>query len=335
MLSLAIAVIVLGTYAAPSAEELERERAGLARNYPKTVKGVWDPGLRHGRQLIRDELPELKELGVNTIHVLLSHDFVDDELELRSAPLVSGEKAEREYIDRIVKAKKAGFAVSLVPTYFRHVPETIPDLEAFDEFVLEQARKWAQIAEAYKVEYFSPIDEYEKLMAAQGLSRDALVERVNSWNQKVLAEIRPVFKGKLVLKASPFLGDFSAQSATGFDILAIAFTLPSGEMPREELQRIVQGTFSEAQTVTSRDDVDWMVGEFFLFKEGRSEEERAELFEIVFVEYKETLQAENKPVGFTFFGWLNPQGMGKDSAIAPLLKRFFCDIEAAEFGGTE
>ena len=328
-------------YILPTFEELESDRDVLNRNYPRTVKGVWEPATSMGHYLIINSLPELKELGVNTIHVLPSYDYVNNELVLISVRLgpqgyLMGEKAEREYIDRIVKVKKAGFAVSIMPSYFSHEVKAIPDLEAFNEFALQQARKWAQVAEEYQVEYFSPISEYEKLLAAQGLSSTALVERVNSWNKKVLAEVSPIFTGKIVLKVSPLgLGSFSAQSASGYDIFAIAFTLPGGEVSREILPGIIQGTLSEAQEVARRDDVEWMVGEFFLHIEGRSEEQRVELFNAVFEEYMKTLKEEEKPVGFTFFGWEMPDGKIKDSEVVPLLKQFFRDIEAAEFDGAE
>ncbi len=320
-------------YILPTFEELERERDGLTRNYPKTVNSVYESG-SHGHRLIRSSLPELRDLGVNTIYVQLSYDYdrSTNELVLGSVrpdnqrPFV-GEKREREYIDRVVKAKKAGFAVSMQPKYFggREV-KTIPDLDAFDEFALQQAKKWAQIAEEYQVEYFSPLNEYEELMAGQGLSGATLVERVNSWNQKVLAEVRPIFTGKIFLKVSQRgLGSFSAQSAWGSDIFMITFTLSSREMLLEELRESIQRNFSEAQLVAKRDDVEWMVS-FFLRSEGRSEEERVELFRLVLEEYNRALEGKNKPVGFTFTGWEMPPDNVKNTGIVPFLKQFFSEI---------
>ncbi len=99
-------------YILPTFEELERERDGLARNYPKTVNGVSEHG-PWAHHLINNSLPELRDLGVNTIPVKLSHnyDHRTNELVLKSVRFDNqrsfvGEKVEREYIDRVVKAKK-------------------------------------------------------------------------------------------------------------------------------------------------------------------------------------------------------------------------------------
>jgi len=326
-------------YILPTFEELERERDGLARNYPQTVKGVWEPGSAFANRLIRKRLPELRDVGVNTFHVLPHYFYVNDELVLQSVLIsahqgklvfLTGEKAEREYIDQAVKAKKAGFAVSITPIYFGGPVEAVPDPDAFDEFALQQARKWAQIAEEYQVEYFSPFGEYEKHMSGQGLSKAALVERVNSWNRKALAEVRPIFKGKIVLKVSPIgLGSYSAQSASGYDIVAICFSIGRTANPEEKynwLPESLQRNFSEAQAVAERDDVKWMVGDFGLPSEGCTEELRVELSRIVFEEYKKTLKEEQKPVGFTFFAWEMPDGKVKDTEIVPFLKQFFSEI---------
>ena len=321
-------------YILPTFEELAREKDGIARNYPRTVKGVWEPDASIGNRLIRKRLPELKDLGVNTFHVLPHYDYINDELVLISVRIgstsLTGEKAEREYIDRVVKAKNAGFAVSIMPSYFDHEAKAIPDLEAFDEFALHQARKWAQIAEEYQVEYFSPISEYEKHMSAQGLSQDALVERVNSWNREVLAAVNTVFTGKIILKVSQLgLGSYSAQSASGYDIFAIALGMVGGELRLGEFRMSVHRGFNEAQEVAERDDVEWMVGEFFLHTGVRSEEECVEIFRLVFEAYKKALDDERKPVGFTFFGWEMPVGKIRDTEIVPSLKQFFHDIDSA------
>jgi len=90
-----------------------------------------------------------------------------------------------------------------------------------------------------------------------------------------LTEVKPIFKGKIVLKVSQLdLGSYSVQSASGYDTFAIALGLPGGARPSlEEYRMSVQKCFSEAQEVAKRDDVEWMVGDFFLFIEGRSEEQ--------------------------------------------------------------
>jgi len=326
-------------YILPTFEELEREKDGLVRNYPRTVKGVHEPSPNYANRLIRKRLPELGDSGVNTFHVLPHYFYVNDELVLQSVLIsvhqdklvsLTGEKAEREYIDQVVKAKKAGFAVSITPIYFGGPVEPVPDPDAFDEFALQQARRWAQIAEEYQVEYFSPFGEYEKHMSGQGLSIAALVERVNSWNRKALAEVRPIFKGKIVLKVSPIgLGSYSAQSASGYDIVAICFSIGRTANPGENynwLPESLQRNFSEAQAVAERDDVEWMVGDFGLPSEGRTEELRVELSRIVFEEYKKTLEEEQKPIGFTFFAWEMPEGKIRDTEIVPFLKQFFSEI---------
>ena len=274
---------------------------------------------------------------------MLPHYFyINNEFVLRSVMVsthqgksvnLMGEKAEREYIDQVVKAKKAGFAVHLMPICS---PVTeVPDPDAFDEFALQQARKWAQVAEEYQVEYFAPFGEYERLMAAQELSEAARVERVNSWNRKVLAEVRPIFKGKIILKVgAKFLDSDPAQFASGYDMLTVTTTgFPSAARFEEDLNRFperIRRIFDKAQEVAERDNVEWMVGDFFVIVEGYPEEQRVEISRVVFEEYKRTLKEEQKPVGFTFFAWEMPEGKIRDTEVVPFLKQFFHDIDSAE-----
>ncbi len=277
---------------------------------------------------------------------MLPHYFyINNEFVLRSVMVsthqgksvnLMGEKAEREYIDQVVKAKKAGFAVHLMPICS---PVTeVPDPDAFDEFALQQARKWAQVAEEYQVEYFAPFGEYERLMAAQELSEAARVERVNSWNRKVLAEVRPIFKGKIILKVgAKFLDSDPAQFASGYDMLTVTTGFPRAAKFEEELNWFpekIRRIFDKAQEVAERDNVEWMA-HFFLSTEGRPEEQCVEIFSIVFEEYKKTLREKQKPVGFTFTGWEASARRMKGTEVVPFLKQFFHDIDSVEYDGTE
>ena len=87
----------------------------------------------------------------------------------------------------------------------------------------------------------------------------------------------------------------------------------------------IRRVFDEAQEVAERDNVEWMA-HFFLPIEGRSEEQRVEIFSIVFEEYKKTLKEEQKPVGFTFTGWEMPERKMRGSEVVPFLKQFFSEI---------
>lgn len=314
------------SYVLPTLADLEKERTGLSRNYPKTIKSAFDPGPTIGHRLIAKSLPELKDLGINTFNVIPYYEYVNGQLTLIAVKPVSigltGEKAEREYIDRIVKAKKAGFAVSIQPTFSGQQLKT-SNLEAFDEFVMEQARKWAQLAEAYQVEYFSPINEYDKVLTALGLSAAEVTARMSKLHSEILAQVRLTFKGKIFLKT------MTVQSASGFDIYAATRGFDGKEMPPlTEVSRIIRELLSDGQTVAKRDGLAWMVGEFFVMTGVLSEEQRVEIFKIAFEEYKKTLMGDNKPVGFTFFGWDMPDSKVKGTRIAPLLKQFFSEIDS-------
>jgi hypothetical protein len=149
---------------------------------------------------------------------------------------------------------------------------------------------------------------------------------VNEWNQKVLAEIRPIFKGKIILKVSDRgLGSYSAQSALGYDMYTITIGMGVMGTFKSGFAEVIQRNFDEAQEVAKRDNVDWMA-HFFLSIKGRSEEERVEIFNIVFEEYKKTLKEEQKPVGFTFTGWEMPNRKMRGSEVVPFLKQFFSEI---------
>lgn len=279
----------------------------------------------------------LRDLGVNTITVLPFYDYRDGKLQLTAMRVdsgsgrflsLTGEKAERQFIDCAVQAKKAGFAVLMMPCFFHQKAKDITRLEAFDELALEIAKKWAQIAEAYKVEYFSPINEYDKLMEAGGFSTSETIERMNRWHRRALTEVRPLFKGKISLKATQVaLGSYSAFSASGYDMLGITVTCGG---PPQIYQKQVQEVFSQAQTVAERDNVDWWMNEFFLFIEGRSEEQLVQTYRLVFDEYRKTLKEEKKPVGFTFNGWEQPESKVKDTGVVPLLKQFFQEMDSAD-----
>ena len=243
-------------------------------------------------QLVRNSLPELKDLGVNTINILPHYKYAEGKFVLNVEGTnyqISGEKAERFYIDLIVKIKKAGFAVQIWPLY--HQGGRVPiftDLDCFEETVIEQAKMWAMIAEAYNVEYFAPNIEYENYIRYQNLPKLEAIQRINDCNNRVLLEVRPMFTGEMVRKSSIYwLQQFDFPSASGFDMLGACFGLTGDQNPEVDVFRQqVQQYFKDAQMIAERDYMSWMVGEFWLIEGVRTAEEDVQLYRIVMEEYQ-------------------------------------------------
>ncbi len=139
-----------------------------------------------------------------------------------------------------------------------------------------------------------------------------------------LTQFRPIFKGKIILKT------MTMQLASSFDIYAATRGFPGTEMPPlDEVTRTIRDCYSEGQTVGRRDNVNWMVGEFFVITGVLTEEQRVSIFKIAFDEYKKALTGDNKPVGFIFFGWNMSDSKIKGTQIVPLLKQFFQEMDSA------
>ncbi len=314
-------------YVLPTLEQLKREGAGLTRVYPKQVRGVWNPSPIFAYLMVRDDLEKLKDLGVNTIYVNLLYQYVGGKFVLQSFPGIPLEKAEREYIDRIVKIKKAGFSVALLPHFgsFAGQAERIPALDAASQDALEQAKKWAEICEEYKVEYFAPANEYEWwLGGAQGLSRNEAVQRSSRWNAEALAAVRKVYKGKVMFRASEYaLNAEPLPSAAGFDVLGFALTLQGRD--RKQDQDHIQKVFANARKVAEKDHLAWRVDEFFLFSKDHTAQEMSDLYMVVLDEYRQAMKSDTPPEGFTFFGWNMPDCAIRGTAVAETVRRYFTD----------
>ncbi len=130
-----------------------------ARNYPAVIKGNWEPSTNEMTKILNSEAEELKELGVNTVFIVLEYNLNKD----GSYYL---EDSEEFYISQLKKAKKAGFAVLVSPNFVgaaghNYAEEGINiDLNRHLKNSEEVALKWAKIAEEYQVEYFAPQNEF-------------------------------------------------------------------------------------------------------------------------------------------------------------------------------
>jgi len=283
-----------------------------ARNYPTYIKGVWELiPYPNQYEMIKYDLDRLKDDGVNTIYILPI--YPED-----SAP---PEYTEKTIIEEIKKARQEGFAVFICTDVL------IINLDTLDEFLtgLKQFDlKWAEIAENYNVEYFAPANELyavirEKLGYEENSTEaEQLWRQIDAWHQEILLAIREVYTGKICYKPASvgFNDDPNTITLTGYDIFTP--NMPVGGHSIDEFEGWLDFFIPLIINVSQRDNVEWMVGEYWI---------QADVpLSFCQVGLNKIENATVPPVGFAFGGWTCKDGPVKDTPFEEVIKNWWSKL---------
>jgi hypothetical protein len=153
-------------------------------------KGLWPHPGELNALLAAGE--EIKRLGINIVPVTVPYCVRGKNIKpIVYGPPLPGKLREKFIIRQIERAHQQGFAVFLELNTLAPRCETEIQHKAYfiQKFVAE-SRRWAAIAERYQVELFSPLNESSWVLAGGEFA----------WAQKVLPEVKKVFRGEVVLK---------------------------------------------------------------------------------------------------------------------------------------
>lgn len=322
-------------YEEPSQEDIERikQEIDLTRKYPQKIHSLFEIG--------RNTVPlfhfsdELKDLGVNTYVVQAEVDMKDGKLGLfqpgyTTTDLLSQEEAKRVIIHRMLMAKREGFAVSFVPDLpelFDLGKENYPIDELEPQFI-DLALEWAKIAEEYQLEYFAPINEYEKLLESNGYDLEFIHQRTNAFYEKLIPQLREVYSGKIIIKTGE-LGDWENHRGLNFkdaDLFGVGvfYAQSAGEISNgiESMVRVMD-------EISERDSTPWLITEYYI-----ATPEEVDLFfgsEAVKLPMGDAYEAglthfknSKNAVGFTFTGYLGG-GRIRGTGAVPVLKEYFAE----------
>jgi hypothetical protein len=272
------------------------QRKGLTK-----FKGVWPyPG---ELQDLLDSASEIRDLGVNILPVCVPYCVRGDKIEpIVYGPPLQGEEREKFIIEQIMMAHQEGFAVFLELNTLH--PGGDIEIQNKDKFIREfinESRKWAEIAEAYQVELFSPLNEPNLVLRGKEFE----------WAQKVLPEIKAVYKGEIVLKMAG-KGPETEGNYSGYDYVAFDIYPWEVDKWRENVRDAVAKMQRIIRTYNLKGGI---FGELGAATQGPSSEEeplfagvvvdqktQAQIFQIAFEE------AWNKTAGFFVCSWSkNPE----------------------------
>ena len=279
------------------------------RHYLTFIKAVWEPiPYPNQYEMIKYDLDRLKDDGVNTIYIIPA--YPED-----SAP---PEYTEKMIIEEIKKARQEGFAVFICP---EALVENLDNLSEFLTGLKQFVLKWAEIAENYNAEYFAPVNELyivirEKLGYEENSSEsERLWRQIDAWYQEILPAIREVYTGKMCYKPASigFNNDPNTITLTGYDIFAP--NMPVGGLSIDEFEKWLDFFISLIINVSQRDNVEWMVGEYWI----------PAGVPISFVQagLNKIKNATIPPVGFAFGGWTCKDGPVKGTSSEQIIKEFF------------
>ncbi|MCL4416720.1 MAG: hypothetical protein M1365_08510, partial [Actinobacteria bacterium] len=152
-------------YKVPSDFELEqlKNSINLTRQYPTTIKAVFDPGVMANTINLIYYPDELASLGVNTYWVIGEYRLNNNKISQFMAgfnqsgfpTVLSEEDATRMLKWRILLAKKSGFATILIPDYpsANDIGRANFDVAKLKPEFERVALDLAKIGEEYQVEY--------------------------------------------------------------------------------------------------------------------------------------------------------------------------------------
>lgn len=313
-----------------------KEQLGFSRNYPEVIKGNWEPSPNYMDKLMKNEIEDLKNLGVNTVSVVAEYKLkADGSYKLDVGPFGS----EKTIKNNLELAKENGFAVLLSPNFVGGTlpdyikKETDVDLEKYKQISREIALYWAEIAEAYQVEYFAPQNEFDLIMEMNFTdNKQEKVQLASDWHKEILPEIKEKFKGKTMAKMANSSENYNV---SGYDYLGT--TISHGAQSLEQFKTDLKKDYDNLSQAAKNSNCQWLVSEAWMpYDEKFSQagpgsaninldEMQDDYFKILTDEYL-NFSGTPKPQGFIFIAWLMEGMEIKDRPAEAVIKNFFSKL---------
>lgn len=301
----------------------------FSRNYPVIIKGNWEPSTNEMTQILNSEVEDLKELGVNTVSIVLEYNLNKD----GSYYLEDGEEI---YISQLKKAKKAGFAVLVSPNFVgasghNYAEEGIDiNLEKHLQNSEEVALKWAKIAEEYQTEYFAPQNEFNGPIRGNFAEKGAEEARITSaWHKEMLPKLKQVFTGKLMAKLDE---PREGIDVTGYDYVGQTISHGNGNLKNVRNHLITE--YKVLKEIGEKSKARWLVSEAWFPYGGpwyaaTENEDGESLDELQDNYYKMSLEEYEKAGGhdYIFIAWLMPGMEIKDRPAEAVIKEYFKKVD--------
>ncbi len=302
--------------------------AKFSRNYPSVIKGNWEPSTDHMSQILDSKVEELKELGVNTVSIVIEYNLNKD----GSYFLEDGDEI---YINHLKKAKKAGFAVLVSPNFVgasghNYAEEGIDiDLTKHLQNSEEVALKWAKIAEEYQAEYFAPQNEFNGPIRGNFAADEQEEARITTeWHKEMLPKLKEIYSGRLMAKLDNAVEGIDV---SGYDY--VGMTISHGNGPMKGVREWLAGSFAILKEIGEKSNAQWLVSEAWFPYGGpwypaTTNEDGLSLDELQDDYYKMSLEEYQKAGGkdYIFIAWLMPGMEIKDRPAEAVIKDYFGKI---------
>ena len=282
------------------------------------IGGIWEPATPFQYMMILFDLNRLKNDGINTIAVTPMY------VPTENGELIASPFMKMINIFMIQRARKAGFAVMVVPNEHADKPIVVPsNLSKYVQNLKEMTKEWAEIAEKYNVEFFAPVSELYWYYQNDEIAKQ--------YYEEVIKEIRPIFSGKIIYKIAAYSPTGYARNVnlSGYDIYGIDFNQDSHapEEWREEVHNILHNV----SDIAEKQNKAWMIAELWIYKRSEiamgNQTIRAgkiidQYFQLVF---EENERVQYSAVGFMFGSWLSPAGSVRNTPAEDVVKHWFTE----------
>lgn len=303
---------------------IDNPQVNFPRNYPSVIKGNWEPSTNEMSQILNSEVEELKELGVNTVSIVLEYNLNKD----GSYYL----EDEEFYISLLRKAKSSGFAVLVSPNFVGasghdYAKEGINlNLKKHLQNSEEVALKWAEIAEKYQAEFFAPQNEFNGPIRGNFAVDEQEEARITTeWHREMLPKLRKVFTGKLLAKLDT---PTEEMDVSGYDY--VGMTISHGNGGKENVRKWLSDKIKILKKIGEKSKAHWLISEawfpyggpwYYTTKNENGEsldELQDDYFKISLEEYVKTGGKD-----YIFIAWLMPGMKIKDRPAEEVIREYF------------
>ncbi len=280
------------------------------RNYKEPIKAAWEPGPAYNRIGVIYFVDDYRDIGINTYSITPKYSR-DGNIIIHTVDHATGEKADKEKIENIIKAKKAGFQVVLVA---HDLYDMFPDANENEKLdpakyvdqVEATSLKWAQVAEDYKVEYFVPINEFEYILYENGYSAEKACEITNAMYRRVIPIVRETFKGKIYCRVGGMDAKFGCMDFSQCDIFGFTYGFTGGT----NYESNFEAEFKVGEQLYEKYNKQYIMAEAFaLLTRGTTLEDCRNLHRAGIESYKETAK---HGIGYTFMGLVQRDPINKN-----------------------